>query len=310
VSSEHFDVRMNSQLTPGVTVPRGEPDSNIARLPKRSGKDTSGFLLAVRRYVESTRVDTNATVLVVGGMPEDVEVLRRCGFNHIVLSNIEGIADDWEATSNTPVAAVDVENIRLPDDSYDIVVAHEVIHHCRCPHRALCEMLRVAKRRVLLMEPNDSAFMRLLCWLRFSYPFELAAVVDNDYVCGGVRNSQIPNFIFRWNEHEICKATSSFLAEQVFLLHADPYWDFNVQERDLAYREQTRIGTITGMMGVRNFIRLLRAAQTVLNRVPFLRSQGNKFFCGIEKNRGLRPWLTLGQNGQIVFDRTFQRKLE
>jgi len=34
--------------------------------------------------------------------------------------------------------------------------------------------------------------MRLLGRLRLSFPFELAAVVDNDYVRGGVRNSQIP----------------------------------------------------------------------------------------------------------------------
>jgi SAM-dependent methyltransferase len=243
-------------------------------------------------------------------MQEDAEVLRRCGFRRITLSNINGVSDDAEAPNDLPVLAVDAEDICLPDNSYDVIFVHEVIHHCRSPHRALCEMLRVAKHHVLMMEPNDSAFMRLLCRLRLSFPFEVTAVVDNDYVRGGVRNSQIPNFIFRWNGREVYKLVSSLLAEHTFHLYADPYWDFNADEKDLAYRKQTKIGLITGLIGAKNFIRLLRCAQRVLNRAPILRRQGNKFFCCIQKSAELRPWLELERDGEIVFDRRFQRKQE
>jgi SAM-dependent methyltransferase len=277
-------------------------------LPKRSPKDRSQFVLALSKCVKEIGIDVNLTVLVVGGMQEDAEVLRRCGFRRITLSNISGLPDDPEAANDLPLIALDAEDIRLPDCSYDIVFVHEVIHHCRSPHRALCEMLRVAKRYVLMMEPNDSAFMRLLCDLRFSFPFEVAAVVNNDYVCGGVRNSEIPNFIFRWNEHEVHKLASTFLAEHTLRLYADPYWHFNADEKMLADRKQTKIGKITGMIGAGNFLRILHAAQLVLNRVSFLRRQGNKFFCCIQKNNELRPWLQLQADGRIVFDRRFQRK--
>ena len=279
-------------------------------LPKRSPKDRSQFLSVLRKCVERARIDVTSRVLVIGGMQEDAEGLRRCGFRHITLSNINGVPDDSGAPIDLPVVAVDAEDTCLPDNSYEIVFVHEVIHHCRSPHRALCEMLRVAEHYVVIMEPNDSVFMRLLCWLRLSFPFELAAVVNNDYVRGGVRNSQIPNFIFRWNEREVHKLASSFLAENILRLYTDPYWDFNADERSLADREQTKISLITGLMGAKNFIRILHGAQRILNGTPILRRQGNKFFCCIQKTSELQPWLELDGDGQIVFDRRFQRKRE
>jgi SAM-dependent methyltransferase len=293
-------------MSSGLQLEKSQSESAV-RLPQRTSKDRSQFLRVLRHHVERLGIDLGARVLVIGGMPEDAEVLRRCGFSRITLSNIEGTADGGgEAT----IQALDAEDIRLPDSAFDIVVVHEVIHHCRCPHRALCEMLRVAKDYVILMEPNDSAVMRGLGRLHLSFPFEIFAVVGNDYVCGGVRNSQIPNFIYRWSAHEVYKAASSFLAERMFAVHPHPYWDFNVEERDLACRKQTKIGLITGVIGARNFIRLLKVAQAVFNWVPMLSRQGNKFFCCIVKSNQLRPWLIKDSSGAVVFDRSFQSKLD
>jgi SAM-dependent methyltransferase len=289
---------------------RIESETLRPALPKRSPKDRSQYFSVLSKCVETARINVNATVLVIGGMQEDADVLRRCGFRHITLSNINGVPEDPEAPNDLPVLAVDAEDICLADNSYDVVFVHEVIHHCRSPHRALCEMLRVTRCHVLMMEPNDSVFMRLLCWLRFSFPFEIAAVVNNDYVRGGVRNSQIPNFIFRWNKSEVHKLISSFLAEYTLPLYTDPYWDFNVNERNLADRQQTKIDLITGMIGAKRFLRILHCTQRILNRAPILRQQGNKFFCCIQKNAELRPWLELERDGQIVFNRNFQRKQE
>lgn len=90
-------------------------------------------------------------------------------------------------------------------------------------------------------------------------------------------------------------------------MYANPYWDFSVTKSDLDLRKATRIGSITTVIGTANFIRLLRLAQLTLNAIRPFRNQGNKFFCSIEKNAELKPWMT--RDGErIVFNRAFDAK--
>lgn len=49
----------------------------------------------------------------------------------------------------------DAENLTLNDDSFDFVFCKESLHHFPRPYLAVYEMLRVAKKAVILVEPND-----------------------------------------------------------------------------------------------------------------------------------------------------------
>ncbi|MGB8850930.1 MAG: methyltransferase domain-containing protein, partial [Candidatus Acidiferrales bacterium] len=101
-------------------------------------------------------------MLIVGGSFEDIAVLRSAGFKQMTLSNIQQVSpEEIPAFDDVKIDAVceDVEDFRLADESYDLVIAHEVLHHCRSPHRALLEMLRVSRRQVIILEPNLSWVM-------------------------------------------------------------------------------------------------------------------------------------------------------
>lgn len=270
-------------------------------------KPRAQFLRVLTAEVAASRMSPDQRVLIVGGSAEDEQILRQAGFKNIVNSNLptdmERLAAS-ESASGTQHVALDAEQLDLPDDSFDLVFASEVLHHCSSPHRALCEMLRVGRRYVLFMEPNDSLAMALLVKMGFSFPYELPAVIDHDYRSGGVRDSHIPNFLYRWNGHEVFKTVSSYIPERIFSVRAHPYWDFSVTEKDLDLRKETRIGSITSILGARNFISLLRFIQLFLNWIPGVRGQGNKFFCCIEKDEGLKPWMAR-EGGEIVFNRKF-----
>ena len=270
-------------------------------------KDRTQFGRVLEDCVRDCRIDVARSVLIVGGSFEDVGVLGRAGFKQMTLSNIQEVSrEEVPSFEGAKIDTIceDAEDFRLADDSYDLVIAHEVLHHCRSPHRALLEMLRVSRRHVIILEPNHSWAMKVLISRRFSFPYELPAVIDHNYVSGGVRDSGIPNYVYRWNRDQVFQTVSSFMPERTFALHTRPYWDFNIDRKDLALREQTRLGTMTRLLGPEGFLRCLHFLQVILNRIPGVSRQGNKFFCCIEKGNQLQPWLVRDGNN-IVFNRKF-----
>jgi SAM-dependent methyltransferase len=273
-------------------------------------KDRARFVQVLGDCVRAGNIGLSCSLLIVGGSIHDARILRAAGFRNITLSNLEDSADaklrqpddaDWK------VLHADAEDMRIPDGSFDLVLAHEVLHHCRSPHKALLEMLRVSRKHVIILEPNDSALMRGLVRARLSFPFELPAVIANSLAWGGVRDTCIPNYIYRWSPRDLYQATASFLPELEFTLYIRRYWDFNVNREELALRSQTRIGAFTRILGPDLFLYALHIFQAVANRLPWLGSQGNKFFGCITKEDRLKPWL-VRDGDRIAFNPEYAKR--
>jgi SAM-dependent methyltransferase len=246
---------------------------------ERTRRDKSCLLRIFSRQLQELAVDRDQAVLALGGEEDDTEILTALGFRNIVLSNLQ-----------SGTMSLDAENIELPDDSYPIVFAHAVLHHCRCPHKALGEMVRISRDHVFFLEPNDSWAMRTLVRAGFSFPYEFPAVVYHGYVAGGMRNGPIPNYIYRWTEHEVRKGISVYHPERQFRAMSYPYWDFYVNKYDLLARRESRVASLAEMVGPGNLVSFLRFTQLFLNLLPPVRKQGNKFFCAISK-KDLQPWI-------------------
>lgn len=278
--------------------------SEYPRVQAARAKDRSGFLSVLERHINSHKLATAGSLLVLGASEGDASVLRQAGWSSITLSNFASA--DTAANGDDDWLELDAEDITLPDNSFESVAAYEVLHHCRSPHRVLCEMLRVSRKYVFLQEPNDSV---LYAWLRrvgLISAFEIPAVVANGFVAGGVRNTAVPNFIYRWNHSTVYQTAMSFLPDRVTYVHSYPYWELNQTEFELSARLESRIGyLIKTAGGPKNFRRLLRFMQGILNAAPPFRRVGNQFFCCIEKTDRLREWL-LREGDQVVFNRRYR----
>jgi len=224
-------------------------------------------------------VDRTLAVLVLGGGEDDRDILSACGFENIVLSDL-----------CSAELSLDAESIALEDDSYPIVFAHAVLHHCRSPHKAVGEMVRVSQKHVFFVEPNDSWTLAMLVRLGLSFPYEIAAVADHGYSSGGMRNGPIPNYIYRWTRREVSKCVAAYQPERQCSIQTYPYWDFYATADELLLRRESHVASLASAVGAKRLLLLLHGLQSILNAIPFLRRQGNKFFCAISK-QDLQPWI-------------------
>lgn len=274
-----------------------------------SPTDRSTFEETLRTCAAALGIDSKQNVLIVGGSFRDAHSLYKVGFRRMTLSNVEPLVDVQAKTepmvdADITLLYADLEQFPISDSSYDLVVAHEVLHHCRSPHAALVEMLRVSRRNIVLLEPNDSLAMRWLVRLHFSTPYELPAVIYNDYKKGGVNNSDIPNYIYRWDPVTLYHTVAACMPEREFGLYLRRYWDFNITAEELERRRETRIGTITKTLSPRHFIAILHTFQAVANSLPWTARQGNKFFACITKQHQLKPWI-VEHDGTFGFNRGY-----
>lgn len=240
-------------------------------------------------------LDSDMRVLVVCGGRTDIVALRDRGFTDVVVSNVGTPPSELGAYA---FARQDVEHLTYPDNSFDLCVVHSGLHHCHSPQRALLEMYRVASRAVLLFEPYDNLITRLGVRWGFGQEYEHASVHFNHVRHGGVGNSAVPNFVYRFTEREIVKAVHSYAPyakhEVRFFYRMRIPWAQLKRRRNTAFYQAVRVARPA-----------LRLIETVAPR------QSNNFAALIRKPDlpgDLHPWLRHDETGVHLDERWVQSR--
>lgn len=263
----------------------------LDRLVTRLGLGGDFYVDVVRRLVERGALATDMRVLVVCGGEHDRAALLACGFRDVTISNVD---ERMVGSEFAPFAwsFQDAEALDCPDASFDLVIAHNGLHHCASPHRAVCEMYRVARSSILVFEPYDGLLTRLALRTGLGQRYEVAAVVDNDMRFGGVRNTAIPNFVYRWTEAEVRKLVMSL----------DPV---GRQAIGFFYATRPPLARLR-MLRSRAALALTMLALPLLKLVTLaVPKAANNFAFHVAKPRlpsDLQPWLTM-EDGRVVMDR-------
>lgn len=158
------------------------------------------------------KINRDMSVLVVCGTQLDADVFAVLGMHNVTVSNLdERHEGSWDTGAGWD--RQNAESLTCPDAAYDIVAVHAGLHHCRYPHKALCEMYRVARVGVFVMEPCENFMVRVGRWLGVGQEFEVHAVAYHKLESGGVNNTAIPNYVYRWTECEINQTISAYAPE-------------------------------------------------------------------------------------------------
>jgi SAM-dependent methyltransferase len=246
----------------------------------------------INKWIE----DKSSSILVVGGGETDHSVLRSLQFTNVTISNL-----DSRMTGNEffpyKWSFQKAEQLEYEKDSFDFVVVHAALHHCESPHRALLEMYRVARSGLIAFESRDSLLMRFLEKIKLTPSYEHVAVHWNDGKFGGVNNTEIPNYIYRWTEREIEKTISSYAPyakHQCFYCYGN---DIPSNVRIEKRADWKRI-----------VIYIAKPFYQVFS--TFFPSQQNLFAFYVQKPQvpnDLHDWLSL-KNEEIRFDREWAKK--
>lgn len=239
----------------------------------------------IGRLLRAQIMRTDMELLVLCGGEADREVMRECGFTNVVISNVSHCHGD---SGSYPSCQQDAEQLTYGDGSFDFSIVHNGLHHCQSPHRALIEMYRVARRGLVVFEPYDSLMTRLGVRLHVGQEYEHAAVHFNHGHHGGVGDSAVPNFIYRWTEREIIKTINCYA----------PY-----ARHDFRFIHANRIpwGQLRARRDRRahNMVRLAQPALKLIETC--FPKQSNHFAALVLKPdlpRGLHPWLH--QDGEAI----------
>ena len=217
----------------------------------------------VGELLERGVLTRDLSLVVVGGGELDRSVLSGHGFETVTLTNLDPEQGEVE----------DAEALSYADGSFDFGIVSAALHHCRSPHQALLELYRVSRVGVLALEARDSTLMRLANRLGVAEEYELTVVAAEGFRTGGVANSAVPNYVYRWTEREVEKTIRSAAPER--------------EHRFLWFRELELPVSVLEQSGKSawRFARWpLRALVTVLP------GQANLFAFAVLKG-GLQPWM-------------------
>lgn len=79
----------------------------------------------------------------------------------------------------------DMTNLQFKDESFDFVLCKESLHHLSMPYKGLYEMFRVAKKGVILIEPNEDGGYKQYRYNKFE---------------------EVGNYMCSFSSHELIKA--------------------------------------------------------------------------------------------------------
>ena len=162
-----------------------------------------------RRTIAAWIADPEATVLIVAAGSTDYQVFSSLGFTRVTISNMDTRMTGSEFGPFS-WSFQNAEQLEFADGSFDYVIVHAGLHHLSSPHRGLTEMYRVARLGAGLFEARDSSTMRWMLRMKLTHEYEHAAVFHNGGRYGGVNNTGVPNYVFRWTEREIEKTIASY----------------------------------------------------------------------------------------------------
>ena len=246
---------------------------------------------ALNYLLNKNKISLTDNILVLAGGPNDFNSLRALGFNNVTITNIAPHTEGYDYSPYNYQKA-DILNLDFKDQSFDWVFISAALHHLHSPHYGLCEMLRISVKGILVIESSDNFLSRLSRKLKLGVDYEVDAVLADGI--GGVNNTHIPNFVYRWTKAEVKKTVNSYLPETKNEFH-------------FLYNQQIPFARIKREKNTLKKIILFGVLPILYLLKHVFPSQSNEFCFIVLKTSDLHPWL-INTNTGIALNKAYLNK--
>ncbi|TFF40313.1 class I SAM-dependent methyltransferase [Mucilaginibacter psychrotolerans] len=158
-----------------------------------------------------------SVLLTCGGVGGEGLFFKKNGFDNVTVSDISEnslkICNEFDASITTIM--LNGENLDVPDASYDLVVVQDGLHHLPRPVTGFTEMLRVARKAVIVIEPYDSMIGNLM---------------GTEWEVQG----DATNYVYRWDTNSFTQAIKSYLLKNYKQIKVLRLWDHGLMVSKLA----------------------------------------------------------------------------
>jgi SAM-dependent methyltransferase len=109
-------------------------------------------------FVSCLVSDDNQWLTIGDSLGHDTQILKHKGVKTVVSSNLDSrnLASAKETGVIDQYLTINAEAIDLPSNSYDYILCKESLHHMPRPYLAIYEMIRVCRKGVFFIDPQDS----------------------------------------------------------------------------------------------------------------------------------------------------------
>lgn len=166
--------------------------------------------LGAVRNLTGTSIENLSVLLVCGGVGGEATFFANHGFTDI--TNTDFSANALEVCKHRDprlkTRLLNAEAMDLEDLSYDLVIVQDGLHHLPRPALGLNEMIRVARKAVIVLEPHTGF---------------VAKAIGTEWE----RHGDAVNFVYRWNHESFRQVILSQLLEAPLSIHVIRLWDHN-----------------------------------------------------------------------------------
>lgn len=149
-------------------------------------------------------------LIICGGVGGEGIFFMNAGFKDVTMSDFSNnslsIANKLAPQLKTIL--LNAESLDLEPNDYDLIVVQDGLHHLPRPAIGFTEMLRVAKKAVMVIEPYES-------------------LVGNAIGTEWEVHGSAVNFVYRWNRKMIEQTVKSYLLREYDAIKVFRLWDHN-----------------------------------------------------------------------------------